>query len=180
MRRALALLLIAAGAAIPAAVPRQAPEFIVSGAIPGGDILLSKTRGKPVLLFFFFTTCPHCQKATGVLNALQQEYAPRGLLVIGAAFNENSAVLYRNFIAQYRPIFPVGYSPRPAVADFLQHAPQNPFMVPIFVFIDRKGSIRAQYLGSDPFFLDQEKNTRAMIEELLKGAPPAKPAPKKK
>jgi hypothetical protein len=55
--------------------------------------------------------------------------------------------------------------------------------VPQLVFIDRKGVIRAQYAGNDPFFKDEERNVRAQIEGLLKeGAAPAgsrKPAKSK-
>ena len=173
MKRLFAACLLAACLAPAVTAPRQAPEFIIAGAGPSGQTLLSSTRGKPVLLFLFFTTCPHCQRSAGLLNTLQQEYGPKGLLIIGAAFNENSQVLYRNFISRYQTAFPIGWAPRAAVADFLQHPPQSPFTVPIYVFIDRKGAIRGQYLGSDPFFKDQEKNTRAMIEEILKGSPVA-------
>jgi hypothetical protein len=40
--------------------------------------------------------------------------------------------------------------------------------VPVLVFIDRKGMIRHQYLGDDPFQQNQEKNLRDTIEALLK------------
>ena len=42
------------------------------------------------------------------------------------------------------------------------------FYVPQMVFIDKKGVIRAQYGGTDPFLGDQqEANMRGMIEQLL-------------
>ena len=57
----------------------------------------------------------------------------------------------------------------------------QPLFVPIMVFIDRKGMIRYQYLGDDPFFTNQEKNVRDTIEELLKeGVTAKKAAPVKK
>jgi hypothetical protein len=46
--------------------------------------------------------------------------------------------------------------------------------VPQLVFIDRKGVIRAQYGGSDPFVAsNEEANIRGMVEKLLRegGAP---------
>jgi hypothetical protein len=56
--------------------------------------------------------------------------------------------------------------------------------VPYMVFIDRKGVIRAQYTGSDPFLMnevEQEKNIRAEAEKLLTepGAAPRKRLVKK-
>jgi hypothetical protein len=46
--------------------------------------------------------------------------------------------------------------------------------MPQIVFIDRQGTIRAQYGGDDKFLSDekeQDKNLRAEIETLLKEAP---------
>ena len=44
--------------------------------------------------------------------------------------------------------------------------------MPQLVFIDRQGTIRAQYPGDDKFFADdQEKHIREQIEALLKDAP---------
>jgi len=77
-------------------------------------------------------------------------------------------LLLPGFVQQYQPAFPIGYSSRPSVLEYLQHPPQQPASVPIYVFIDRKGAIRAQHLGTDPFFQNEDKNTRAMVESLLK------------
>ena len=61
------------------------------------------------------------------------------------------------------------------------------FYVPQMVFIDRKGTIRAQYGGAYPFLSsNEEKNIRETVEKLLSesGGPaktssrPSKPAKK--
>jgi hypothetical protein len=44
----------------------------------------------------------------------------------------------------------------------------QPLYVPTMVFIDRKGMIRYQYLGGDPFFNDLERNLHDTVETLLK------------
>jgi hypothetical protein len=43
-----------------------------------------------------------------------------------------------------------------------------PFKIPVYVFIDKKGVIRALHVAGEPFFQDVLKNTRVMIESLLK------------
>jgi len=75
----------------------------------------------------------------------------------------------------FQPNFPLGYSTRETVHEYLQHNPQLQLYVPIMVFIDRKGMIRHQYPGDDPFFQNQDANLRTTIEEMLN----ANPAPKK-
>ena len=43
----------------------------------------------------------------------------------------------------------------------------HPF-VPMYMFVDKKGTVRFQYTGKDDFFKNEEKNTRLLIEGLLK------------
>lgn len=181
MKQALVAALLLATSMFGATVPRPSPEFVLKG--PTGQLLLSQFKGKqPVLLFFFFTTCPHCQNSTrNVLNPLQEEYRSRGLQILGVAFNEMADLLTVGYFQQYMPKFPIAAAPRTTVLDYLQHPSNQPLSVPTYVFIDKQGVIRAQYLGGDPFFQNEEKNTRQMIETLLKGAPPVtKKTPGKK
>lgn len=68
---------------------------------------------------------------------------------------------------------------------FLQHSYMAPnFYVPQMVFIDKKGVIRGQYGGTDPFLgQNHEANMRGMIEKLLAeggGSTPAKAPAKPK
>jgi peroxiredoxin len=165
--RAVLLLCFLAATAVAATVPRPAPEFVVRG--PGGEVLLSQYRGKVVLLALIFTTCPHCQHTVGIMSDVQKEYASREFQALGSAFNEMAAQLLPAFLSQFHPNFPLGYSPRATVLEFLQAPSNAPLSVPILVFIDKKGIIRSQHMGSDdPFFKDQEKNIRAELESLLK------------
>jgi len=164
-------------------VPRHAGEFAI-GLENGGQLLLSQYSGKVVLLMFMFTTCPHCQHTTQVLNGIAAEYAPRGVQILAAAYNPEAERLVPGFIAQFRPAFPVGYATRDAVLEYLQHPPGKPMYVPEVVFIDRNRTIRGQFMGSDDFFKDQEKSIRAMLDALLKEPVAAKKngnsAPKKR
>jgi hypothetical protein len=95
------------------------------------------------------------------------------LQIIGAAFNENAAQLVPPFIAQFHPTFPIGFVGREQVRDYIQHPPSKPSYVPELIFIDRNRVIRGQYSGADDFFKDQDKNTRTLLDTLLKEKQPA-------
>src|SRR5437764_9604587 len=49
----------------------------------GGTLTLSSLRGKPVYLNFFATWCPPCKDEAPFINKMQQQYASRGLHVVG-------------------------------------------------------------------------------------------------
>ena len=55
--------------------------------MPGKQVMLSQYHGYVCAVAFMSTTCPHCQHLAGVLSALQQEYAPKGVQILGVVFN---------------------------------------------------------------------------------------------
>jgi thiol-disulfide isomerase/thioredoxin len=159
--------LLAGLAAYAQQVPRPAGEFAIK--MPNGQItLLSQYAGKVVVLAFISTTCPHCQHTTQVLSGLQNEYGPRGVQFLAAAFNPDAALLVPGFIAQFKPTFPLGSADRDSVLEYEQASMAKPNYVPELIFIDRGRVIRAQHNGGDDFFKDQEKSIRDMLDTLLK------------
>lgn len=172
--KAFLALFLAAASAFSATVPRPAPELAIQ--MPDGtQTLLSKYRGKVVCLALVFTTCPHCQKTSTLLGQLQKEYSPKGVQVLGAAFNDNAAGLVPAFNQQFvKGAYPLGSLERNTVLEFLQLPVMAQFYVPILVFIDRKGNIVGQHIGDEDFFRNQDVSIRAAIEAALKapaGAP---------
>ena len=175
MRRALGMLLAAALMAVTMAatasavdLPRKAPALEIG--LPGGKKLqLDSFRGKAVLLAFILTSCPHCQYTTGLLKQFQIEFGPQGLQIVEAAIDQGAASLVPGFIMTFTPNFPVGYVSYDTSAAFLQHNPMLIMHVPSLVFIDRQGTIRAEFEGDDQFFANdvQEKHLREQIEKLL-------------
>lgn len=154
-----------------AETPRPAPEFAIN--MPGGgQKLLSSYKGKPVLLAFFFTTCPHCQDMSRLLSSqIVPEYAPKGVQFLAAAFDDNAKDMVADFAQKYVKGFPIGWVDRGSVYEFLQKSIVVPLYVPIMVFIDRKGIIQSEYIGDNVFLHDPPKNVRAELDKLL-----AKPA----
>ena len=159
---------VAAALAGAVEVPRPSPDFAID--VPGGkQITIGQYKGKVCVLAFIRTSCPHCQKTVGYLTTLQNEYASRGVQVIASATDEMAGMLVPDFIQHFKPSFPVGFSRYDSVVQYLQHDPMFKLYVPQLVFIDRQGTIRAQYEGGDKFFVeDQEKHLREQVETLLK------------
>jgi len=159
-------------------LPKPSPEFVIN--YPGGEQkLLSKLRGKVVLVEFLYTTCPHCQHTAGTFSALQNDFGARGFQALGIAFNEMSPMLVPDFIKDFKPTFPVGFSERDKVLSYLGISIMDRFVVPQIVLIDRRGMIRAMSPPLGDPNLQDDKIMRAKIEELLGGgaAAPAKAKP---
>lgn len=174
-----------AAAGIPAAFAQQVPrpamdvEFV---SHLGEKIRLSDLKGKVVAVEILLTTCPGCQKAATTLSKLQTEYGPRGFHVIGLAVNQGAGPQIAGFVSNFAKTFPVGVYSLNKAYDFLQKSVMDRVLMPQLAFVDRTGNIRAQYGGNEPFFQDEEKNARVIIEKLIKepGGAATKSAPAKK
>jgi peroxiredoxin len=155
------------------AVPRKMGEFVFH-MVNGQEQLLSTYKGKTIVLALMFTTCPHCQKTAQLLSVIQKEYEGKGVQMLGAVFDQDAKSRVQQFNTGLGLNFPVGYSEQPTVLDFLQLPANDPYFVPILVFIDRRGMVRSQYIGDEKFLANQDVNIRAEIDKLLK-TPAASP-----
>jgi peroxiredoxin len=165
---ALATSLFGADAKKAEPVPRKAREFVIQ-LVDGQQKLLSSYRGKTIALAFMYTTCPHCQKTAQVLNGIQTEYATKGVQVLGVTFDQGAQQRVQQFNKSLGLNFPCGYSNNGAsVLEFLELPPDEPYFVPILVFIDKLGNIRSQYVGDEKFLNNQEVNIRAELDKALK------------
>jgi peroxiredoxin len=161
-----------------AETPRPSPDLVVH--LNGGkDLHVSQYKGKPLVLAFILTTCPHCQKTVGFLSKAHSEFAQRGLQIVAVAIEEAAAGDLPGFITAFNPPFPVGYNiDQKTVLDFLQHPPMLLLKMPVLVFIDGQGVVREQYEGDAPFMSEdkQEQNIQHAIEALLVGGAAGKKA----
>jgi len=152
---------------IAAEVPRPAPEFTF--ALPGGKQMnLSSLKGKVVVLEFLLTTCPHCKRCSSSMQRVYEDLGSRGMQPLGAAINDGAMDLIPGFVRELRLTYPVGVADRNKVIDFLLHPVMLTMMMPQLVIIDKKGTIRGQYAGTDPFFQNEDENLRKVVEPLLK------------
>lgn len=167
--RVTAILCVSALAAAAAVeTPRAAPELIINLA-PNKQIKLSQYRDKTVVLAFILTYCSHCQAVLRGLIKDQRELGPKGLQVVACAIEDTAATAVPGFVRQFAPGFPVGYSTSAEAVKFLQHPPMMGFYMPALVFIDKTGTIRAQYEGRDEILKEatQEKTVRDKILQIM-------------
>jgi thiol-disulfide isomerase/thioredoxin len=173
MRIAILTLLCATSAlaADTATPPRPSPPLTIE-RLGAPAVELSQYRGKVVALAFIFTTCSHCQDLTKLLGPLSREYALRGVQVLECAFNDDAKQTIAEFVQQFQPPFPVGWTSRAAAMAYLQRTilDTRPLYVPHMVFLDRRGIIQADYPGESDFMKDPATNIRAELEKLLKPA----------
>lgn len=134
---------------------------------------LNQFRGKPLVVEFFLTECPHCQETAQVLEELYKEYRARGLQVVAVAFNQDAQARLPGLVKELNLTFPTGTASQLSVfSEYLQLSFARRYSVPFLAFVDGSGVIRAQFTGDDAFFKGAEANIRSNIEALLKrGAP---------
>ncbi len=147
-------------------VPRASPEFVIN--YPGGkQQLLSKYRGKVVLLEFIFTTCPHCQVMSQMISKMKTEIGSKDFQPLAVAVNPMAIMQVPDFVNNFRVNFPVGASERDPALTYLQINGADRWVVPQVLLIDKKGVIRAQTPPSGDEKMQEEGSLRTQIENLL-------------
>lgn len=149
--------------------PKPAPELSII-LNSGEHLLLSRFRGKVVVLEFLLTTCPHCATCSAIMQKLYNELGDK-FQPLGTAINPNSMTEARMLVPAYISNlglkFPVGYTPREQAYAWLEaQSSSGPIYFPQVVFIDKKGIIRHYFPGGDEFFKNEEANMRRLILEL--------------
>jgi cytochrome c biogenesis protein CcmG, thiol:disulfide interchange protein DsbE len=127
------------GASSTARIGQPAPNWTQTTAT-GAKLSLDSLRGKPVYLNFFATWCPPCNEEAPDVNALQKQYASRGLQTVGVDELENVAKA-KQFVDRFDLVYPA------IVDDGTLQSQYNVNGLPVHVFIDRKGVIRKIKVG---------------------------------
>lgn len=117
-----------------------APDFVLP-QLDGTPLRLSAYRGKIVLLDFWATWCEPCREETPHFVELQQEYADRGLQIIGVSMDDTSAPV-RDFYQQFHVNYPV------VMGDAKTGEAYGGILgLPIAFLLDRNGGIVAKHMG---------------------------------
>lgn len=99
--------------------------------------------------------------------------------MLAGTIDTEGMVPTKAFIARYSPAFPVGEGELIKFQTFGQWSPMVRTFVPFIFFIDKKGVIRAQYMGSDTgFFGSEAANIRQMLDKLVAEGAVSKPVAK--
>jgi peroxiredoxin len=169
LKRIFALLLLAASLAFAVRTPRPLADVPIP--TPNGKTIdLKQYRGKVVLIALISTSCSDCIASIDLLNKLQAQFGPRGFSVIGVATGLDVEKNIKGFVDRYRPGFPVGYITEQPFRKLADIGPDDRPYVPMFMFIDKKGTVRFEYTAIDGLM---EKSQRAkasssIVEGLLR------------
>ena len=120
-----------------------APDFVLP-KLDGSVHKLSNHRGKPVLVNLWATWCPPCIAEMPLLDAIVRDYAPRGLVVLGIA-GDDDASRVREFVTQRSPAFEVLLDPGGTVGT--QYGITG---YPETFLVDRDGKLTAKFIGPLP------------------------------
>ncbi len=135
--------------------------FQIEGKIP------SDLRGKVVLVDFWASWCAPCKASFPVLEKLQRDYGPRGLVIV-AVNQDDTAGAMESFLKKAPVSFTVV---RDAAHKMVEAADVQ--SMPSSFLVDRAGIIRHVHTG---FYGDKTAVQYAEeIEALLKAAPGSKP-----
>ena len=156
---ALAALLLAAGGGASAAVTRglRAPPLDARD----GRTLLA-LRGRMVLLEFFGTRCPHCQKLAPRLGEIHRRYASRGLVVWGLTPDAPAAV--DNYRREHAVRHPLSVVPMDTLRAY--EVPKYP----VLLLISPTG--RVVWRGAAERLTDRVLDAYLGSVKLLPAAPP--------
>jgi thiol-disulfide isomerase/thioredoxin len=80
-----------------------APGFAIT-ADNGRSVSMPHFRGRLLVLNFWASWCAPCVEETPSLSRLAQQYADKGVVVLGVSVDQNEAS-YRTFLRKYQPAF---------------------------------------------------------------------------
>jgi len=166
LRRLIAILSLTA--ASYAGTPRPLSDIPIPA--PGGKTLkLSQYRGKVMVVVLVLTTCQSCGQSAEMLQRVQGDYGDKIQAVVIAA-NAEAPQQIANFRDSHHLTYPVGYlTDEPTLMKFLDIRRQDFPLAPIFLFVNKAGTVVQQYMKKeDNFFKNEEKNTRTLVDGYLK------------
>ena len=161
----LAAVLAVALASFSRTEPRRAPNPVLDTdlqALEGGTFRLADYDDRVVVLNFWATWCGPCRSEIPHLVEMNREYKGRGVEFVGLSVEEplTTRDKVRDFAAQYKIDYRLGFSERPWAAPLMQGKTNIPQL-----FVLRDGRVLNRFIG---FNEARPQQLRAAIEQALK------------
>ena len=121
--------------------PRPADDFYVKST-DGHGILLSKLKGKVVVLNFFTTWCPACQQEIPWFLEVYEKYRNQGLEIIGLSIEQGKESEVISFTRSYKMSYPVSIASPDIISDY------GPIeYIPTTFVVNKDGDIVYKHVG---------------------------------
>ncbi|NQT00150.1 MAG: redoxin domain-containing protein [Candidatus Omnitrophica bacterium] len=139
-----------------AASAEPAADFVLP-TLEGENLQLSDFKGKIIILTFWATSCPSCQKQVTVLTKLYDQYNDKGLIVIGVSLDQGKNEALSKFSKRLKINYPIVVGDRKVVKSYGGVA-----FIPTAFIIDQKMNIVEKHVGFKSFEFFEAK-----IKKLL-------------
>jgi thiol-disulfide isomerase/thioredoxin len=148
-------------------VGQKAPGFRLDDQIGATFTSLDALRGKPVVLFFWWSSCGDCKAQAATFRRIVEKYAGRGVVFVAPTryYEDDRAAEKIDIAKAWKEIYEAPEGVAVPISDdaMLRYGVSA---TPTFAFIDRKGTVT----GYQPYRLT-EARLEAAIDELLRPAP---------
>ena len=150
---------------IPAASRKKAPDFVLPDA-DGKAIILSKYKGKVVLINFWATWCGGCKLEIPWYIGFDQKYRNKGLQIIGVSMDGDGWKAVKPFLAKKMDDETGGYVAMKYPIVIGSDPLANSFgltSMPMSILVDKDGKIAVSHAG----VVDRtsfEKNIQALLK----------------
>jgi peroxiredoxin len=143
--------------------PEPAPYFILP-TWDGQVIKSTSLKGKVILMAFFQTWCPDCQRTNPLLEKLYRKHKERGLVVLGVSHDRGKARDVEPYVKKYGLTYPIVLGDISVAVNYLRVSPQRPnFSIPYLVLVDRQGNIVGRFVEGR----DKETHDMQRLEERI-------------
>lgn len=140
---AIALLLaLAAGSAVAADEEGDPAPRFRARTLSGENFNNESVKGKVVLLEFWTTWCPYCHQEEALVEQVDREFSPQGLIVLAIDVAESKKTV-KKYLEQHPWSCRIVLTEDTNLAAMYQ---ANAY--PIYVVIDRDGNIAAEQRGA--------------------------------
>ncbi|MGA8808366.1 MAG: TlpA disulfide reductase family protein [Thermoanaerobaculia bacterium] len=127
--------------------------------LDGKPLNLAGEKGTVIFLNVWATWCGPCRFETPELQALQNQYAAKGLKVIGVSVDEGETAAVKTFVTEQKITYPIAVDPEGRIANLLQTT-----VLPTSLLLDRNGKIVWRQIGA---IMPNDGKLKAAVEKAV-------------
>ncbi|MGB3340341.1 MAG: TlpA disulfide reductase family protein [bacterium] len=135
--------------------PTNNKDFTLT-SLDGKDITLSELKGQVVLVDFWATWCPPCERSIPVFSALYNKYHEKGFMVLGISREDKSRLI--SYRQENNIPYPILIDNKNVTKEYGVEA------IPTIIFFDKTGKSRKTQVGFAP---ELEAAFDMLVDSLL-------------